>query len=185
MDGLLSSPEEGGAKQSPSAASRCGGLRLSCSADVRSLRMTSSHSAGTIFTVNAQRLDSLHIPAAYSQLRIWRDTAAGSVVGGGGGSGGGKGYTSWRGILGHEWDEDIDNGFRPVGEKKPALPLAGTKQPTSNLSMICTRNADRLLRPPSVTSRCCPRSPPADGRSSDDVIAASGLLGLSGCRRRS
>ena len=52
---------------------------------------------GTIFTVNAQRLDSLHIPASYSQLRIWRNTAAAEL------GLRGNGYTTWRGILGHEY----------------------------------------------------------------------------------
>lgn len=63
---------------------------------------------GTIWTVNAQRVDSLQIPASFSKLRFWRHTQVALLSDG-------EKYTSLKGILGHEWDEDIDNGFRPDG----------------------------------------------------------------------
>lgn len=64
---------------------------------------------GTIYTVNAWRADFLEVPLPYRKLRFWRNTsvaastAAEPVV------------VPVPGLLGHEWDEDIDNGFRPAG----------------------------------------------------------------------
>jgi hypothetical protein len=57
---------------------------------------------GTIFTVNANRMDPLIIPAKYASLRVWRNTEVAKLKTG-------------NGMLGHEWDEDVDNGFRPPG----------------------------------------------------------------------
>jgi hypothetical protein len=63
---------------------------------------------GTIGVVGPARNDRLEVPAKYGKLRFWRDTevaalpATGTAVIG-------------RGILGEEWDEDIDNGSRPTG----------------------------------------------------------------------
>ena len=63
---------------------------------------------GTIFTVNAWRNDPLVVPAEFARLRFWRNTEVAqlrrderAVLG--------------DGILGHEWNEDLDNGFRPAG----------------------------------------------------------------------
>ncbi|MCB0095141.1 MAG: hypothetical protein KDE46_05435, partial [Caldilineaceae bacterium] len=63
---------------------------------------------GTIFTVNAWRNDPLIVPAAYAQLRFWRNTDVAKLQPG-------ARAVLLRGLLGHEWDEDIDNGFRPAG----------------------------------------------------------------------
>jgi hypothetical protein len=63
---------------------------------------------GTIGVVGPSRNDRLEVPAKYSKLRFWRNTdivalpANDTAVMG-------------RGILGDEWDEDIDNGSRPAG----------------------------------------------------------------------
>jgi hypothetical protein len=63
---------------------------------------------GTIGVVGPSRNDRLEVPAKYSKLRFWRNTdivalpANDTAVMG-------------RGILGEEWDEDIDNGSRPAG----------------------------------------------------------------------
>ena len=63
---------------------------------------------GTIATVGRFRNDRLHVPASYGPRRFWRNTDverlepdATAVFG--------------RGVLGHEWDQDIDNGVRPAG----------------------------------------------------------------------
>lgn len=63
---------------------------------------------GTIFTVNAWRNDPLAVPSDYAKLRFWRNTDVAKLK---------EGETAvmLRGLLGHEWDEDIDNGFRPAG----------------------------------------------------------------------
>ena len=63
---------------------------------------------GTIFTVNAWRNDPLIVPAKYAALRFWRNTEIAKLKPG-------ERAVLPKGILGHEWDEDIDNGFRPPG----------------------------------------------------------------------
>ena len=63
---------------------------------------------GTIFTVNAWRNDPLIVDAEFASLRIWRNTEIAALQPG-------ERYVSIKGILGHEWDSDIDNGARPPG----------------------------------------------------------------------
>jgi hypothetical protein len=63
---------------------------------------------GTIFTVNANRQDPLIIPAKYAKLRFWRNTDVARLKDG-------EQIVTGNGMLGHEWDEDLDNGFRPAG----------------------------------------------------------------------
>jgi hypothetical protein len=63
---------------------------------------------GTIFTVNANRQDPLAVPAKYGTLRFWRNTEIAKLKPG-------EVAVLGNGLLGHEWDEDLDNGFRPKG----------------------------------------------------------------------
>ena len=63
---------------------------------------------GTIFTVNAYRNDPLLVPAKYAKMRFWRNTDVAALKEG-------EVAKLGQGILGHEWDEDLDNGFRPAG----------------------------------------------------------------------
>ena len=63
---------------------------------------------GTIFTVNAWRNDPIIVPAEYARLRFWRNTDVARL-------GPGERVVLLKGLLGHEWDEDLDNGFRPPG----------------------------------------------------------------------
>eukprot|EP00039_Didymoeca_costata_P012108 m.173198 g.173198 ORF g.173198 m.173198 type:complete len:886 (+) comp15384_c0_seq12:174-2831(+) len=63
---------------------------------------------GTMWAVNAHRMDALKVPAAYKKLRFWRNTSVAKLKND-------ETYTTFKGILGHEWDEDIDNGHRPAG----------------------------------------------------------------------
>ena len=63
---------------------------------------------GTIFTVNAFRNDPLVVPAKYGKMRFWRNTDVARLKEG-------EQAVLGKGILGHEWDEDLDNGFRPPG----------------------------------------------------------------------
>jgi methionine-rich copper-binding protein CopC len=49
------------------------------------------------------------VPAAYSKLRLWRNTAVAGLPSG-------QTYTMQPETLGYEWDLDVDNGFRPAGE---------------------------------------------------------------------
>lgn len=63
---------------------------------------------GTIFTVNAWRNDPLVVPAEYGTLRFWRNTEVARLAPG-------TQAVLGSGILGHEWNEDLDNGLRPAG----------------------------------------------------------------------
>jgi len=63
---------------------------------------------GTIFTVNGWRNDPLIVPAEYAALRFWRHTEIADLKAG-------ERAVLLKGLLGHEWDEDLDNGFRPPG----------------------------------------------------------------------
>ncbi|PYR79672.1 MAG: hypothetical protein DMF87_10675, partial [Acidobacteria bacterium] len=63
--------------------------------------------SGTIFTVNCCT-DAIRVPAEYAHLRFWRNTTVAALPPGGV-------ATMPQGTLGYEWDEDLDNGFRPAG----------------------------------------------------------------------
>jgi hypothetical protein len=63
---------------------------------------------GTLFSVNAWRNDPLIVPAEYARLRFWRDTDVADLEPG-------ERAVLLKGLLGHEWDSDVDNGFRPAG----------------------------------------------------------------------
>jgi hypothetical protein len=64
--------------------------------------------SGTTFYVNGWRRDSISVPAAYGPLRFWRSTSIATLAPG-------ATYTFPVGTLGMEWDQDVDNGFRPAG----------------------------------------------------------------------
>ncbi len=63
---------------------------------------------GTIFMVNGSQFNDMSIPYEYTQMRLWRNTSIAQTA---------VGQTAVLpyGILGFEWDEDIDNGSRPAG----------------------------------------------------------------------
>ncbi|HEU4905897.1 MAG TPA: N,N-dimethylformamidase beta subunit family domain-containing protein, partial [Solirubrobacterales bacterium] len=63
--------------------------------------------SGTAFMVNAGTTE-IEVPAADGALRFWRDTDIAALE---------PGQTATLGdsTLGYEWDEDLDNGFRPAG----------------------------------------------------------------------
>jgi hypothetical protein len=63
---------------------------------------------GQLFTVNSYREDVLTVPAEYASLRFWRDTTVADLEPG-------ETASFPAGVLGYEWDEDIDNGHRPPG----------------------------------------------------------------------
>ena len=62
---------------------------------------------GTIFTVTCCSY-SMTVPAADGRMRFWRNTSVASLLPG-------QVATLPYGTLGYEWDEDLDNGFRPAG----------------------------------------------------------------------
>jgi len=63
---------------------------------------------GTIFTVNGVAVNDLTVTGDYGRMRFWRNTGLASLP-----------LTSTailgKSVLGYEWDEDVDNGFRPRG----------------------------------------------------------------------
>ena len=65
---------------------------------------------GQLFIVNAGSAD-ITVPAAYKDLRLWRNTAVANL-----GTGQSRTLGAGNGTLGYEWDIDADNGFRPRGE---------------------------------------------------------------------
>jgi hypothetical protein len=65
---------------------------------------------GQQFVVNSGTGD-ITVPYQYSKLRIWRNTAVAKLT-----TGQSLTLAPGVGTLGYEWDEDVDNGFRPAGE---------------------------------------------------------------------
>jgi methionine-rich copper-binding protein CopC len=65
---------------------------------------------GTMFVMNDNGTlgSSIMVPAAYANLRFWRNTSVATLA---------PGQTATLGqyTLGYEWDGDVDNGFRPAG----------------------------------------------------------------------
>ena len=62
---------------------------------------------GTIFMVNSGT-SAIKVPAAEGKLRLWRNTSIANLAPT-------ETATLTEGTLGYEWDEDLDNGFRPAG----------------------------------------------------------------------
>ncbi|HLI32589.1 MAG TPA: N,N-dimethylformamidase beta subunit family domain-containing protein, partial [Solirubrobacteraceae bacterium] len=65
---------------------------------------------GQYFLVNSGTAD-LTVPYRYSKLRLWRNTAVAALV-----PGQSLMLSPGTGTLGYEWDETVENGFRPPGE---------------------------------------------------------------------
>jgi hypothetical protein len=68
---------------------------------------------GSLFMVNGTGPDNdgslqIQVPAADGKMRFWRNSSVASLAAN-------QTYTFPLGTLGYEWDEDIDNGFRPAG----------------------------------------------------------------------
>ncbi len=63
---------------------------------------------GTIFTVNGNQYDEIKVSESLGKLRFWRNTTVANQT---------PGQTATLGAMtvGYEWDEDLDNGFRPSG----------------------------------------------------------------------
>ena len=63
---------------------------------------------GTLFTVNNGATTAIQVPAEDGKVRFWRNTSIANLAPG-------STATLTDNTLGYEWDEDIDNGFRPAG----------------------------------------------------------------------
>jgi hypothetical protein len=67
---------------------------------------------GNLFTMNAWRNDPLIVPRRFAKLRWWKNTEVADLAN----ENSKKEFVAYlRGVLGHEMDEDVDNGFRPPG----------------------------------------------------------------------
>jgi hypothetical protein len=64
---------------------------------------------GQLFVVNSGSSD-ITVPAAYKNLRLWRNTAVANLA-----AGQSRTLAPGGQVLGYEWDIDADNGFRPRG----------------------------------------------------------------------
>jgi hypothetical protein len=62
---------------------------------------------GTLFTVNCCSF-AIQVPEPFGKMRLWRNTSVATLASG-------QTATLSANTLGYEWDEDIDNGFRPAG----------------------------------------------------------------------
>ena len=72
--------------------------------------------SGTMFCANAHRVDALVVDGGrFGRHRAWWGTSVASM------SFGQPPLALYPGVLGHEWDEDVDNGWRP-----PALQTLST-----------------------------------------------------------
>jgi len=63
--------------------------------------------SGQIFTVN-RGTAAISVPGIYAGLRFWRNTGVAALAPN-------QSLTLAADTLGYEWDEDLDNGFRPAG----------------------------------------------------------------------
>ena len=63
---------------------------------------------GQMFNVNIGTA-AISVPFQYSKARFWRNTAVANLKAG-------QTLTLAPNTLGYEWDQDVDNGFRPAGE---------------------------------------------------------------------
>jgi len=64
--------------------------------------------SGVISMVNGPDYRAITVPGTYANLRFWRNTGIASLAPD-------QTATLPAGTLGYEWDEDLDNGFRPAG----------------------------------------------------------------------
>jgi hypothetical protein len=83
--------------------------------------------SGTLFMVNGPAASpvSILVPQADGQMRFWRNTAVATL-------GSGQTYTTPAGVLGYEWDMDLDNGARPAG----LIDMSTTIYSTQNLFLL-------------------------------------------------
>jgi N,N-dimethylformamidase beta subunit-like, C-terminal/Domain of unknown function (DUF4082)/Cadherin-like domain/Bacterial Ig domain len=63
---------------------------------------------GTIFTVNDGSVNRITVPAEDGKMRFWRNTNVANLAPG-------QSTTLTANALTYEWNEDLDNGFRPAG----------------------------------------------------------------------
>ncbi|MFC6079706.1 DUF4082 domain-containing protein [Sphaerisporangium aureirubrum] len=105
---------------------------------------------GTLFTVNCTSSANdcaaipLTIPAADGKMRFWRGTSVAGQL---------TGSMSIPGVVGYEWDEDIDNGARPKGLVRLSTTTATAEQVLidqgTNVAQLSATHRMTMYRAPS------------------------------------
>ncbi|MDT3680315.1 MAG: DUF4082 domain-containing protein [Burkholderiaceae bacterium] len=76
---------------------------------------------GTLFQVDSYRLDTIDVPAEDGWMRFWRNTSLANLSAG-------QTASLTPNVLGYEWDEAPDNGFRPAGSIRLSSTSLGVSQ---------------------------------------------------------
>jgi len=113
--------------------------------------------SGNIFYVNGTRADAMTVPASFGNLRFWRNTSVAHLTAG-------QVATMPAGTLGFEWDQDVDNGFRPAG-------LIGLSSTTINVNGFFLEDFGNTYGPGIAT-----HSPTLYRASSGALVFAAGTV---------
>ena len=79
----------------------------------------------------------MQVPSQYAALRFWRNTAAASLQ-----AGQTLTLAPGTGTLGYEWDEDVDNGFRPAG----LIDMSSTTDPAQVFTDYGNTTANNVVK---------------------------------------
>lgn len=126
---------------------------------------------GQIFSVNrgpgGLTGTSIQVPYEYSQMRLWRNTSVAALQPG-------QTATLASGTLGYEWDEDVDNGFRPAG----TINMSSTTEavPEKLVDPISWPGCGGSLGALCATCRGCAVSPGTATHNLTEYKAPSGAL---------
>src|SRR5262245_187537 len=94
---------------------------------------------GTIFTVNCCVNATIRVTSAFKSQPFWRNTRVATL-------GNGASTTLTAGMLNYEWDEDLNNGFRPAGlTRLSATTVNGVSKLQDNGSTYANGNATHAL----------------------------------------
>jgi hypothetical protein len=114
---------------------------------------------GTIFTVN-RGTAPITVPGAFANLRFWRNTAVAGLSPA-------QSLTLALDTLGYEWNEDLDNGFRPPGQFQLSLT-------TVNVPCACRTPAAPTCRAPRSIRWSCTATRAAPSSSAPEPCSGSG-----------
>ena len=92
---------------------------------------------GQLFIVNAGTSD-ITVPAAYKNLRLWRNTAVTNLS-----AGQSRTLSPGGDTLGYEWDIDADNGSRPAGQFQLSSTTVGGSSRSSTTAATSPRRPRR------------------------------------------
>jgi hypothetical protein len=91
--------------------------------------------SGQQFEVNSGSAE-ITVPSQYSKLRMWRNTAVASLK-----AGQTLTLAPEADTLGYEWDQDVDNGFRPAGELDLSSTTVSEAQAFTDYGTVLNDNA--------------------------------------------